>query len=118
MSFISDDCHYENVPSFGVKDRQIIGRDKMRAFLAPFFAKDPLIVPLEFHTEMTATTGGSDGLVIERVDYFEIGQSTYAIPTAGIFRVKAGKLVYWKDYFNWEAFEPVATLMTTLAKKK
>ncbi|MGH8597308.1 MAG: nuclear transport factor 2 family protein, partial [Gammaproteobacteria bacterium] len=52
MSFVSDDCHYENVPSLTGENPVIIGREKMREFLAPFFVKDPLVVPFKFHTEV------------------------------------------------------------------
>jgi limonene-1,2-epoxide hydrolase len=117
MSFVSDDCHYENVPSLTGANPVITGREKMREFLAPFFAKDPLIVPFKLHVEIKKTIAGGDGVGIERVDNFEIGNSKFALPVAAFFRVKDDKIVYWIDYFDGAAIAPVTTLMTSLAKK-
>jgi limonene-1,2-epoxide hydrolase len=116
MAFVSDDCHYENVPSLSGENPVIMGRQKMHEFLAPFFVKDPLIVPFTVHTEITDTIAGGEGVAIQRIDHFEIGNSKFALPVAGLFKVKDGKIVYWIDYFDGAAIAPVTTLMTTLAK--
>lgn len=117
MSFVSEDCHYENFPSLSGDNPVITGRDNMRTFLAPFFAKEPLIVPFKFHTEVKLVVVGDGAVASERVDYFEIGSGKFALPVAGFFKVKDGKIVYWKDYFDGPTIEPITTLMTALAKK-
>ncbi len=116
MAFVSDDCHYENVPSLSGENPVIMGRQKMHEFLAPFFVKDPLIVPFTVRTEIKDTIAGGEGVAIQRVDHFAIGKSKFALPVAGLFKVKDGKIVYWIDYFDGAAIAPVTTLMTTLAK--
>ncbi|MSR13341.1 MAG: hypothetical protein EXR86_02025 [Gammaproteobacteria bacterium] len=116
-SFIADDCHYANVPSLTGVNPAIIGREKMRTFLAPFFAKDPLIISFNLRTEIKNSMPGGDGVAIERVDNFEIGNSKFAVPVAGLFRVKDIKVVYWIDYFDGASIAPVVTLMTSLAKQ-
>ena len=116
MSFVSEDCHYENVPSLSGANPVIMGRQKIHEFLAPFFLKDPLIVPFKVDTEIKDTIAGGDGVAIQRVDHFEIGNSKFALQVAGLFKVKDGKIVYWIDYFDGAAIAPVTTLMTTLAK--
>ncbi len=117
MAFVSDDCHYENVPSLSGDNPVIMGRQKMHEFLAPFFIKDPLIVPFTVRTEIKDTIAGGDGVAIQRVDHFAIGNSKFALQVAGLFKVKEGKIVYWIDYFDGAAIAPVTTLMTTLAKQ-
>lgn len=118
MSFVAEDCHYENVPSLTGDNPVIKGRAAMRAFLAPFFVKDPLTVPFKFHTEVKMTVVGDGAVASERVDYFEVGNSTFALPVAGFFKVKDGKITYWVDYFDGPSIEPVSLIMKTFAKKK
>lgn len=117
MSFVSEDCHYENFPSLSGENPVIKGRANMRAFLAPFFVKDPLIAPFEFHTEIKHVVVGDGAVASERVDHFKIGHSKFTLPVAGFFKVRNGKIVYWKDYFDGPTIEPITTLMTALAKK-
>lgn len=117
MSFVSDDCHYENVPSLSGDNPVILGRQKMREFLAPFFVKDPLIVLFKVTTKIKDTVSGGGAVALERVDYFEIGNSKIVLPVAAMFKVKDGKITYWIDYFDGAAIAPVTTLMTTLMKK-
>lgn len=117
MSFVSEDCHYENFPSLTGKNPVVKGRANMRAFLAPFFQKEPLIVPFKFHTEVGLTVVGDGVVANERIDYFEIGSGKFALPVGGFFKVKDGKITYWKDYFDGPTIEPITTLMTALAKK-
>lgn len=117
MSYVADDVRYENIPPLG-PEGVMVGKDKMRAFLADFFAKDPLIVPMKFNTEVKQTIAGGDGVAIERVDHFEIAASKFDVPVAAMFHVKGGKIVYWTDYFDGQAFQPVGTLMTALKRPK
>ena len=117
MSFVAEDCHYENFPSLSGDDPVIKGREAMRTFLAPFFRKDPLIVPFKFHTEVETTIVGDNGIASMRVDHFEIGSSgKFALPVAGFFKVRNGKIAYWKDYFDGATIQPIITLMSSLAK--
>lgn len=117
MAFVSDDCHYANVPTLSGGDGVITGRAKMREFLAPFFTKEPLTVPLKFRTEIKHVIAGGDGVALERVDYFDVGSAHYAVPVAAMFKVKNGKINYWVDYFDGSTFGPVGTIMATFPKK-
>jgi limonene-1,2-epoxide hydrolase len=85
MSFVSEDCHYENVPSLTGENPVLKGRAAMRTFLAPFFAEDPLTVPFKFHTEIRMTVAGDGAVASQRVDHFEIGNGRFALPVAGFF---------------------------------
>lgn len=117
MSFVSEDCHYENHPSLTGANPVIKGRAAMREFLAPFLMKDPLTVPFEFHTEIKFTVVGDGGVASERVDHFVIGNGRFALPVAGFFKVKDGRITYWTDYFDGPTIEPITLIMKTFARK-
>lgn len=117
MSYLSEDCYYANHPALGGSDPVIQGYDTIRAFLTPFFRKDPLTVPFKFHTEIDSLVAGGGGVALERRDIFETGNLHHSVPVAGFFRVKNGKINYWVDYFDGGAFQPVTTIMETYARK-
>ncbi len=117
MSYLAADCYYANYPSLSGSDPVIKGHDTIRAFLTPFFRKDPLTVPFQFHTEITNVVAGSDGVAIERRDFFDTGNLHQSVPVAGFFRVKDGKINYWVDYFDGIAFQPITTIMQTYSKQ-
>ncbi len=78
----------------------------------------PLVVPFTFRTEVKQTWPMVPTLVIERVDNFDINGKKWQIPLVGVFEVKNGKIAVWKDYFDMGQFQPVDTLIQSLAKKK
>lgn len=116
MSFVSEDCHYENVPSLTGENPVLKGRAAMRTFLAPFFAEDPLTVPFKFHTEIRMTVAGDGAVASQRVDHFEIGNGRFALPVAGFFKVRDGKITYWIDYFDGPTIQPITLIMKTFAR--
>lgn len=117
LSMLSEDCYYQNVPALSPGDGSIKGRPKIREFLTPFLRGDALIVPFKFYTKVKFTIEGESAVAVERVDEFEVANSKFDLPVAGVFKVKNGKIIYWVDYFDGPTFEPVATLMKSLAKK-
>lgn len=116
MGYLAPDCHYANYPSLTGSDPVVKGLDNIRAFLTPFFRKDPLTVPFKFHTEIVNVVGGAEGVAIERRDVFETGNLKHSVPVAGFFRVKDGKITYWVDYFDSGAFQPITTIMSVYAR--
>jgi len=112
VSYLAEDVDYINIPLEPIK-----GRAKAREFLAPFFNKDPLIIPFAVRTEIKHTL--ADGAIVmqERVDYFKLAGKEWALPVVGIFEVKNGKIAVWKDYFDMGQLQPVATLIEALKKK-
>ena len=115
FAHVSEDCHYENVPPFGQKD-PIVGKAKMRAFLADFFRKDAFIVPIVVTTEVKETIASGEKVALERVDRFEVGASKFALPVMAIFHVKDGKITYWKDFFDLATLEKPLVLMEALKR--
>lgn len=118
MSYVGDDVRYENIPPLG-PEGVMVGKDKMRAFLADFFAKNPLIVPMTFRTEIKRVIADAKGgVAVERVDHQTIASKEYPLAVAAFFTVKDGKIVSWTDYFDGQGFQPVGTLMTALKRPK
>lgn len=113
MSYLAEDVYYLNVPI----PEPLKGRKKAREFLAPFFTKDPLVVPSQFRTEVKQTVSDGANVMQERTDTFKIGGKQWSVPVVGVFEVKNGKITVWKDYFDMAQFQPVATLIDTLKKK-
>ena len=48
----------------------------------------------------------SDGDLVftERTDRFVTGGKTIELPVAGIFEIRDGKIVAWRDYFDMQTF--------------
>ena len=117
LSFLASDVYYANHPSLSGADPVIKGLDNIRAFLGPFLRKDPLTVPFTFRTEIGNVIAGGDGVAVERRDVFDFGQLHLSVPVAAMFKVKDGKIVYWVDYFDGDAFGPVTAIMTAYPRK-
>jgi limonene-1,2-epoxide hydrolase len=90
MALVGDDCYYDNVP---VGD--MTGKDKMAEFLGPMFNSRG---PVSFEIHRQTTTGNI--VMNERTDRFVMKGKEIAIPVAGVFEVNAGKITFWRDYFD------------------
>jgi limonene-1,2-epoxide hydrolase len=109
----------ENVVFLNVPDpKPIKGRADAKAFLEPFFRKDPLLVPFTFKTDVDHLVANGGTVLLDRVDTFTIAGKTWRVPVATLFEVKNGKITVWKDYFDQATFQPAATLIETLTKRK
>ena len=108
----------ENVLFVNIPDpKPIKGRKDAKAFLEPFFKKDPLIVPFSFKVEIKHLAANGADVLLDRVDTFVIAGKTWEVPVATYFEVKNGKITVWKDYFDQAQFQGPATLMEALVKK-
>ena len=114
VAHLDEDVVFINVPD----PKPINGRKDAKTFLEPFFRKDPLIVPFTFTTDVKHLVASGSDVMLDRVDTFVIAGKTWQIPVATYFEVKNGKITVWKDYFDQAQFQPAATLIETLVKKK
>lgn len=112
VSYLAEDVDYINIPLDPIK-----GRAKAREFLAPFFNRDPLVIPFAVRTEIKRTFAEGAVVMQERVDYFTIPGKEWALPVVGIFEVRNSKIAVWTDYFDIGQLQPVATLIEALRKK-
>jgi limonene-1,2-epoxide hydrolase len=90
-ALMSEDCFYHNVPM-----EPVVGRPAIIAFLRDFLGDAKTVV---FDTLAIAET--ADGTVLtERIDHFDFGGRTFALPVMGSFRFKDGLITRWLDYFD------------------
>jgi limonene-1,2-epoxide hydrolase len=91
MSFFADDAIYHNVPVPAVKGAKQI----REAFLA--FAK--LMDGIEIENLNVAANGSV--VFTERIDHFRWNGKKLALPVAGVFEVRDGKITAHRDYFDY-----------------
>lgn len=90
LALVTDDCYYDNVPLGDMR-----GRDKMREFLAPIMGGTD---PVKFEVLRQAANGNI--VMNERIDRFVMHGKQVALPVSGVFEVTAGKISFWRDYFD------------------
>ena len=90
LGVFTDEGVYHNMPMDPLK-----GKPAIRPIL------DFIISParkIEFEIKHVAAAG--DLVFTERVDRFEMGDKSVALPVAGVFEVSDGKIAAWRDYFD------------------
>ena len=103
-AMVSDDFEYDNVPI-----GKVTGPDGMRATLGGFFAACD-----ELDWQILRQTSDGDlahGTVLnERDDRLSIHGRWTTLPVAGVFEIRDGRIVLWRDYFDrttlFEAMAP------------
>ena len=98
MALLADDCEYDNVPI-----RKEFGRYAVRKTLAPFCDR---FDEIDWRVNFQAASGTTDDGVVmnERVDRFRAGERWHELPVAGLFVIKQGRIVLWRDYFDTGQF--------------
>jgi limonene-1,2-epoxide hydrolase len=91
MSFFAADAVYHNIPVPSVKGAKAI----REAFLG--FAK--LMGSIELENLNVATNGNV--VFTDRIDHFRWKGKTLALPVAGVFDVRDGKITAHRDYFDY-----------------
>lgn len=95
VALVSEDCFYHNVPM-----EPIIGRAAMAEFIRKFLADAK-----EVSFDMLSIAEAADGTVLtERIDRFDFGTRSVALPVMGAFRLKHGLITRWVDYFDLGQF--------------
>ena len=91
---MTDDCEYDNVPM-----TKVFGPAGLRSILEPFFAG---CTALAWEVHHQVETGNV--VMNERTDRFEMGGRHVALPVAGLFVLRDGKIALWRDYFDQGMF--------------
>ena len=99
LTYLSDDCEYDNLPMPGSK---VFGPDGARSVLEPFFAPT---LENEFVVLRTAATGPV--VFMERLDRHRIPSGWVELPVTGVWEVHDGRITLWHDYFNLATLEPM-----------
>jgi limonene-1,2-epoxide hydrolase len=92
LSYFTDDAVYHNIPM-----EPATGKDAIRGVLEMFVPGSPEI---EFSMLNVASNG--DVVFTERVDRMSIAGNKVALPVAGVFEVRDGKIAAWRDYFDMQ----------------
>jgi limonene-1,2-epoxide hydrolase len=93
--YFSADAIYHNIPM-----EPLFGHDAIRAF---FKAIPDQFDGLRFEILNQVESGAF--VMNERIDHFLIKGETVALPVAGIFELRDGKIKAWRDYFNLATLE-------------
>jgi limonene-1,2-epoxide hydrolase len=90
LGYFTEDAIYHNMPMDPVTGREAI-RALLEAFVNPAEAID---------FEVRHMAGDGDVVFTERVDRFNLGGRQIALPVAGVFELRDGKIAAWRDYFD------------------
>jgi len=91
LRLIAADCEYTNPPPIGT----VRGPAGVRAVLEPFFAP---ALENDFQVLRSATDGAV--VILERLDRHRLPDKWVELPVTGVYEVRDGLIVYWRDYFD------------------
>ena len=94
LGFFADDAVYHNIPL-----EPAVGLDAIRAVLEMFV---PPADEIEFVIHKIMSDG--DTVFTERTDRFVTDGKSIALPVAGVFELRDGKITAWRDYFDLQTF--------------
>jgi limonene-1,2-epoxide hydrolase len=95
LAWFAADAVYHNMPIAPVR-----GHAEIRGVLEIFV---PPASKIEF--EILAVASRGDVVFTERVDRFTVGGKEIALPVAGVFEVRDGKIAAWRDYFDMASYQ-------------
>lgn len=96
MQYVDDDCEYHNIPLEPIR-----GAAAIRKTLEGF---GQLLGSIRFEIRHQVASG--DVVMNERVDHFTPPNGApYGLPVTGVFEVRGGKIVAWRDYFDVGQFQ-------------
>jgi len=94
LGYFTPDAVYHNMPL-----EPLHGIDAIRTTL------DMFVTPAErIEFEMLGIASAGDLVFTERVDRFTMMGNTVALPVAGVFQVRNGKIAAWRDYFDMQTW--------------
>ena len=94
LGYFAPDAVYHNIPI-----EPAVGLDAIRAVVEMFV---PPADEIEFVIHKIISDG--DTVVTERTDRFVMSGKTIALPVAGVFELRDGKIAAWRDYFDLQSF--------------
>ena len=95
LGWFAPDAVYHNMPLAPVR-----GHAEIRAVLEMFV---PPASKIEF--EVLAIASRGTVVFTERVDRFVVGDKEVALPVAGVFDIRDGKIAAWRDYFDMASYQ-------------
>lgn len=93
-ALVDDDVVYQNMAQGPVH-----GLNGLRSLWAGFGAISHL------HSEVLNMAAEGEVVLAERLEHMVIGGHEIAVPMAGAFRVRNGKITEWREYYDMPTFE-------------
>ena len=94
-SYFAEDAIWWNSPWQPVQGRASIRETLRRG------AEQMIALPWEIRH----IVADGDVVMTERVDHFQVGSNRISVPSMGIFELRNGKIVAWRDYWDLRQFE-------------
>lgn len=94
MAYFTEDAVYHNMPVEPVR-----GAEAIRQVLGGLMRME------SGGWEVIHQVAAGDVVMNERIDRFKAGERSVALPVAGVFRVRDGKIAEWRDYFDMGAWQ-------------
>ena len=95
LTWFAPDATYHNMPLEPVCGHTAI-REVLNLFVPP---------ASNIHFEILAIASRGDVVFTERVDHFTVAGKEVALPVAGVFEVRDGKIASWRDYFDMGSYQ-------------
>ena len=95
LACLSPNVVYQNVPVPAMH-----GVDEAAKFLVPILTK---AIKIEFKILSLAVSASGDQVLTERLDRLHFPTGVVDIPLMGIFTVRDGKILEWRDYADCSA---------------
>lgn len=102
-AMVSDDFEYDNVPM-----GKAFGKSALTGTLSGFF---DMCTRIDWEILRQTSTGDMSHAIVmnERDDRVEIHGRWATLPVAGIFEIRNGEIVLWRDYFDRQTIIDVMT---------
>jgi len=89
LAYFTEDALYHNMPM-----DPVTGKDGIREILNMFIPAE------DVEAEITHLATRGNIVFTERVDRMTMGGKRIALPCAGVFEIRDGKIAAWRDYFD------------------
>ncbi len=98
LGYFAADAVYHNMPT-----QPAVGLEAIRQTLSGFVTRME-----SGGWEVLNQLSAGDLVMNERVDRFRLPGKEIALPVAGVFRVRDGKIAEWRDYFDMATWQKQA----------
>ena len=89
LDFFTEDAVYHNMAL-----EPVTGKNGIREVLNLFLPAQ------EIQAEVVHLAARGNLVFTERIDRFRFGDKRVALPCAGVFEIRDGKIAAWRDYFD------------------
>ena len=90
VSYFSEDGTYYNMPTQPIK-----GHENLKNFIAGFIRNWS-----STNWEIINLIAKDDVVMVERIDITIVNGKEITLPCLGVFEMKDGKIIEWRDYFD------------------